>query len=364
MRRTPKIRPSSAATSPTTATSWDAIAIDSWTRTSSSPWWNVPSQFPAPPSRKTRDLPAAVSLATAKAVANEKKQPLYEYVAAIAETKPSMPRPMMNLINGGRHAAGSTDIQEFMIVPMRASSMEQTLKIGTEVFHSLAKVLTEAGYSTTVGDEGGYAPAVRHRNVEALDLLLKAISQAGYEPGVDVSLALDVAASELIHSTIYELKTEGKSLSADQLIDWYAELITKYPIISIEDGLGENDWEGWKLLTQRLGDKLQLVGDDLLVTNVELLERAINEHAGNAILIKPNQIGTLSETIASVKMAQKNGWKTIVSHRSGETEDTTIAHLAVGLGSGQIKTGSLSRSERVAKYNELLRISEHLSTSL
>jgi enolase len=302
----------------------------------------------------------AVSLATAKAAAQTKKQQLYEYIAELAETKPSLPRPMMNVINGGRHAAGSTDIQEFMIVPMRATSMEQTLQIGTEVFHALAKVLTKAGYATTVGDEGGYAPAVRHGNAEALDLLLAAINQAGYEPGKDVSLALDVASSELIHNTFYELKTEGKQLTAEEMINWYGELIEKYPIISIEDGLGENDWDGWKLLTKHLGDKLQLVGDDLLVTNVELLERAITERAGNAILIKPNQIGTLSETIAAVRMAQKSGWKTIVSHRSGETEDVTIAHLAVGLGAGQIKTGSLSRSERVAKYNELLRISEHL----
>lgn len=303
----------------------------------------------------------AVSLATAKAAAAENTQPLYRYIADLAETKPSMPRPMMNVINGGRHAAGSTDIQEFMIVPMHATSMEQTLQIGTEVFHALAKVLTKAGYATTVGDEGGYAPAVRHGNAEALDLLVEAITQAGYKPGVDVSLALDVAASELVHDTVYELKTEGKKLTAEQLIDWYSQLTTKYPVISIEDGLGENDWDGWKLQTKQLGDKIQLVGDDLLVTNVELLERAINEHAGNAILIKPNQIGTLSETIAAVKMAQKNGWGTIVSHRSGETEDTTIAHLAVGLGAGQIKTGSLSRSERVAKYNELLRIGEHLN---
>jgi enolase len=302
----------------------------------------------------------AVSLATAKAAAQTKKQQLYEYIAELAETKPSLPRPMMNVINGGRHAAGSTDIQEFMIVPMRATSMEQTLQIGTEVFHALAKVLTKAGYATTVGDEGGYAPAVRHGNAEALDLLLAAINQAGYEPGKDVSLALDVASSELIHNTFYELKTEGKQLTAEEMINWYGELIEKYPIISIEDGLGENDWDGWKLLTKHLGDKLQLVGDDLLVTNVELLERAITERAGNAILIKPNQIGTLSETIAAVRMAQKSGWKTIVSHRSGETEDVTIAHLAVGLGAGQIKTGSLSRSERVAKHNELLRISEHL----
>jgi len=303
----------------------------------------------------------AVSLATAKAVALDNNIQLYEYIAQLAGTKPSMPRPMMNLINGGRHAAGSTDIQEFMIVPMHAGSMEQTLQIGTEVFHALAKVLTKAGYATTVGDEGGYAPAVRHGNAEALDLLMQAITAAGYSPGKDVALALDVAASELFNEDHYELKTEGKQLVAGELTAWYEELAAKYPIISIEDGLDENDWLGWQALTQRLGNKLQLVGDDLLVTNVELLQRAITDEAGNAILIKPNQIGTLTETIDTVALAQKNDWKTIVSHRSGETEDVTIAHLAVGLGVGQIKTGSLSRSERVAKYNELLRISEHLS---
>jgi len=303
----------------------------------------------------------AVSLATAKAAAAANNLQLYEYVAGLGGTKPSMPRPMMNVINGGRHAAGSTDIQEFMIVPIRAGSMEQTLQIGTEVFHALAKVLTKAGYATTVGDEGGYAPAVRGGNAEALDLLMLAITEAGYEPGTDVALALDVAASELQHGEKYELKSEGKQLAASELIAWYEELAAKYPIISIEDGLGENDWPGWQALTQRLGGKLQLVGDDLLVTNVERLQRAISEQAGNAILIKPNQIGTLTETIAAVTLAQKHNWNTIVSHRSGETEDVTIAHLAVGLGAGQIKTGSLSRSERVAKYNELLRISEHLA---
>jgi len=303
----------------------------------------------------------AVSLAVAKAAAQAKQQQLYEYLAELAKTTPSLPRPMMNVINGGRHAAGSTDIQEFMIVPMRAGSMEQTLQIGTEVFHALAKVLAKAGYATTVGDEGGFAPAVRHGNAEVLDLLMQAITAAGYTPGEDVSLALDVAASELVQGDRYELKTEGKLVSAAELITWYEELASRYPIISIEDGLDQNDWTGWQTLTQRVGSKLQLVGDDLLVTNVRHLQRAIDERAGNAILIKPNQIGTLTETIAAVTLAQQHGWKTIVSHRSGETEDVTIAHLAVGLGAGQIKTGSLSRSERTAKYNELLRISEHLS---
>lgn len=303
----------------------------------------------------------AVSLATAKAAAQARNQQLYEYVASLAGTKPSLPRPMMNVINGGRHAAGSTDIQEFMIVPLRATSIEQSLRIGTEVFHALAKVLIKSGYATTVGDEGGYAPAVRHGNTEAIELILQAITAAGYTPGIDVGLALDVAASELVQGDHYELKTEGKPMTALELIAWYADLAAKYPLISIEDGLGENDWSGWQALTTNLGNKLQLVTDDLTVTNAQLLQRAITKQAGNSILIKPNQIGTLTETIAAVKLAQANNWQTIVSHRSGETEDVTIAHLAVGLGAGQIKTGSLSRSERIAKYNELLRISEHLS---
>lgn len=302
----------------------------------------------------------AVSLAAAKVAARANDQQLYEYLSEMSGTKPSLPRPMMNVINGGRHAAGSTDIQEFMIVPMRANSMDQTLRIGTEVFHALGKVLSRAGYSTTVGDEGGYAPSVRSGNSEALDLLIEAISQAGYEPGKDVSLALDVASSELIEDDHYLLKTENKQLSAEELISWYGELADKYPIISIEDGLGENDWSGWQEMTEVLGSKLQLVGDDLLVTNPEFLQRGIDQKAGNAILIKPNQVGTLTETITAIKLAQQNSWNTIVSHRSGETEDVTIAHIAVGLGAGQIKTGSLSRSERVAKYNELLRISEKL----
>jgi len=302
----------------------------------------------------------AVSLATAKAAALAQNVQLYEYIGSLAGTKPSMPRPMMNIINGGRHAAGSTDIQEFMIVPMRATSMGQTLQIGTEVFHALTKVLVKAGYATTVGDEGGYAPAVKHGNAEALDLLMQAITDAGYKPNQDVALALDVAASELVQGDHYEFKTEDKQRNSSELIGWYRELIAKYPIFSIEDGLGENDWSGWQTLTKQLGSKLQLVGDDLLVTNAKLLQRAIDEQTGNAILIKPNQVGTLTETIAATKLAQKHGWKTIISHRSGETEDVTIAHLAVGLGAGQIKTGSLCRSERVAKYNELLRISEHM----
>ena len=302
----------------------------------------------------------AVSLAAAKATAKSQKVDLYLYLAQLAGTTPSMPRPMMNLINGGRHAAGSTDIQEFMIIPLNSTDIEQSLRIGTEIFHALAKVLTKAGYATTVGDEGGYAPAVRGGNAEAIELLMQAIVAAGYEPGKDVGLGLDGAASELTSGDGYFLKTENRQLSAVELVNWYKDLASKYPIISIEDGLGENDWAGWQSLTRALSDKLQLVGDDLLVTNVRFLERAIKERAGNAILIKPNQIGTLTETIAAVTLAKQHGWGTIISHRSGETEDTTIAHLAVGLGAGQIKTGSLSRSERVAKYNELWRISEQL----
>ena len=303
----------------------------------------------------------AVSLAAAKAAAKSQKVDLYLYLAQLAGTTPSMPRPMMNLINGGRHAAGSTDIQEFMIIPLNSTDIEQSLRIGTEIFHALAKVLTKAGYATTVGDEGGYAPAVRGGNAEAIELLMQAIVAAGYEPGKDVGLGLDVAASELTSGDGYFLKTENRQLSAVELVNWYKDLASKYPIISIEDGLGENDWAGWQSLTHALSDKLQLVGDDLLVTNVKFLERAIKERAGNSILIKPNQIGTLTETIAAVTLAKQHGWGTIISHRSGETEDTTIAHLAVGLGAGQIKTGSLSRSERVAKYNELWRISEQLN---
>lgn len=305
----------------------------------------------------------AVSLAVAKAAAQTVDIPLYAYFAQLAKL-PSptiLPVPMMNIINGGQHAAGSTDIQEFMIMPVGATSFSEALRAGTEVFHALAKVLTKNGYGTTVGDEGGYAPAVRNGNAEALALITKAITQAGYKPGEDIMLALDVAASELQTSAgQYELTTEDKALSSSELAAWYGKLATQYPIASIEDGLAEDDWEGWQQLTTAFGDKLQLVGDDLLVTNTEFLKKAIDQHAGNAILVKVNQIGTLTETIAAVAMARSAGWKAIISHRSGETEDTTIADLVVGLGTGQIKTGSLSRTDRVAKYNQLLRIEEEL----
>lgn len=301
----------------------------------------------------------AVSLASAKAVANAKKLPLHHYVAELTGTaQQSLPMPMMNIMNGGKHAAGSSDLQEYMIIPIGARDFADAIRIGTEVFHALAKVLKAAGYGTTVGDEGGYAPAVKGGNREPLELISQAVESASYELGVDVALALDVASSELYENGQYNLATEGKKVSAEELINWYAERQAEFPIISIEDGLDENDWEHWVKLNEKIGATTQLVGDDLLVTNTKLLERAINEKAANAILIKPNQIGTLSETIKAVQMAQKAGWNTVMSHRSGETEDVTIAHLAVGLGCGQIKTGSLSRSDRVAKYNELLRISE------
>lgn len=301
----------------------------------------------------------AVSLAAAKAVANARHIALHTYIAEMTGTKQqSLPLPMMNVMNGGQHAAGSTDVQEYMIIPIGAKDFADAIRIGTEVFHSLAKILKEAGYSTTVGDEGGYAPAVKNGNREPLELIAKAVEKAGYVLGEDIALALDVAASELFEDGIYNLTTEGRKVSATELIEWYESIRSEFPIVSIEDGLDENDWASWTNLTTKLGEGMQLVGDDLLVTNTKLLQRGIDERAANAILIKPNQIGTLTETIAAVQTAQKAGWNTVMSHRSGETEDVTIAHLAVGLGCGQIKTGSLSRTDRIAKYNELLRIAE------
>jgi enolase len=303
----------------------------------------------------------AVSLATAKAVALSQQQPLYAYFASLADAASYvLPVPMMNIINGGKHAANSTDIQEFMIMPVSAPTFSEGLRMGAEVFHALGKVLNDAGYGTTVGDEGGYAPQVKHGNQEALQLISKAVARAGYTLGDDVVLALDVAASELFEDGLYRLKTEDKNLTSNEMTDWLMDVANQYPIVSIEDGLDEADWSGWVGLTQKVGNKIQIVGDDLLVTNVEFLRRGIEQKAANAILIKLNQIGTLTETINAVQMAQKAGWRAIISHRSGETEDTTIAHLAVGLGTGQIKTGSLSRTDRVAKYNELLRIEEQL----
>lgn len=307
----------------------------------------------------------AVSLAVAHAAANFKGIPLYQHIYQIAETEipDLLPSPMINIINGGKHASGSTDIQEFMILPSGAQTFSDAIRMGAEIFQMLGKVIREKGYQTTVGDEGGYAPQVKNGNAEALELIKEAVDKAGYVLGKDIVLSLDVAATELYEDGKYHLKTEGKVLSTEEMIDFYEDLISRYPIVSIEDGLSEDDWQGWQRMTERLGQKVQLVGDDLLVTNTKLLKKSIEERAANAILIKPNQIGTLTETIQAVRMAQSSGWKTVMSHRSGETEDTTIAHLAVGLSTGQIKTGSLCRTDRVAKYNELLRIEEILGST-
>lgn len=301
----------------------------------------------------------AVSLAVAKAAANAKNTPLWRYVADFTQTtSPNLPLPMMNIMNGGAHAAFATDIQEFMIIAKSATSIQQAIQMGTEVFHALAKVLKSKNYPTTVGDEGGFAPRVVNGNREPLELISEAVANAGYQLGSDIVLALDAAASEFYTNGQYELKCEGRTLTSEQMVDWLVSLTEEFPIVSIEDGLAEDDWNGWNLLTQKIGDRVQLVGDDLFVTNTELLQKGIETKSANAILIKPNQIGSLTETIAAVKLAQAAGWNTVMSHRSGETEDVTISHLAVGLGCGQIKTGSLSRTDRVAKYNELIRISE------
>lgn len=303
----------------------------------------------------------AASLAVAKAVAISQGKPFYQYVGEIAEipqSEWSLPMPMMNVMNGGQHALGATDIQEYMIIPVGAKDFATALQMGAEVFHALAKVLKDAGYPTTVGDEGGYAPRVKDGNFEPVELISQAVERAGYRLGEDISLALDVASSEFYEDGVYNLATEGRKLSASQLIDMYKQMAKQYPLLSIEDGLDEEDWQNWQELTAEIGGSMQLVGDDLLVTNTKRLEKAIELKSANAILVKPNQIGSLSETIEAVKMAKAAGWRTVMSHRSGETEDVTIAHLAVGLGTGQIKTGSLSRSERIAKYNEILRIGE------
>ena len=302
----------------------------------------------------------AVSLACAKAVAHAKRMRFYEYIAEVAGTNDDMrlPMPMMNVMNGGAHADWSTDFQEYMIIPISAGNMAEAVRMGAEVFHSLKNVLKERGYATTVGDEGGYAPFVRDGNNEPLELIKLAVERAGYELGKNIAIAMDIAASEFAKDDHYELKTNGDWKTSDDLANWYQWIIDNYPVVSIEDGLGENDWNGWKMLTERFNDRLQLVGDDLFVTNSRLLQRGIDEKAANAILIKPNQIGTLTETIDAVLLAKQNNYRCVISHRSGETEDTSIAHLAVGLGTGQIKTGSLSRTERIAKYNELMRIAE------
>ena len=302
----------------------------------------------------------AVSLAVAKAVARAKRLPFYAYVAELAGTtgEMSLPMPMMNVMNGGEHADWATDFQEYMIIPRGAENIADAVRMGADVFHALKDVLKERGYPVTVGDEGGYAPKVRDGNNEPLECIRLAIEKAGYKHGEDIAMAMDIASSEFFDKDHYVLKTNGDWKSADDLTNWYTWIIDNYPVVSIEDGLAENDWEGWKMMTERLGKRVQLVGDDLFVTNTKLLKHGISEKAGNAILIKPNQIGTLSETIDAVMTAKKAGYKTIISHRSGETEDVSISHIAVGLGAGQIKTGSLSRSERLAKYNELIRIAE------
>ncbi len=302
----------------------------------------------------------AVSLAAAKAAARANHLPLYRYIAAIAGTTEELclPMPMINVMNGGCHADWCTDFQEYMIIPRGAGTMAEAVRMGADVFHTLKKVLKERNYPVTVGDEGGYGPQVRDGNNEPLECISEAIEESGYRLGKDVAMGLDIASSEFWNEDHYELKTDGSWKTSEDMVDWYAWMVDNFPVISIEDGLAETDWEGWKLLTERLGDRVQLVGDDLFVTNTELLARGIKEHAGNAILIKPNQIGSVTETIEAVMMAKKAGFRTVMSHRSGETEDTSIAHLAVGLGTGQIKTGSMSRSERIAKYNELLRIAE------
>ena len=297
----------------------------------------------------------SVSMAALKAAALEKGLPLYKYVG---EGK-ILPIPMMNILNGGAHADNKLDFQEFMIIPQR-DTIKERIRVGSEVFHTLKKVLNEKHLSTGVGDEGGFAPDLKS-NTEGFELIMEAIKKAGYEPGKDVCLAVDVAASEFYKDGKYNLAGEGRSLTTDELIDFYTELVDKYPIISIEDPVDENDWEGFRKITERLGDKIQLVGDDLFVTNKECLQKGIDMHAGNAILLKVNQIGTITETLETIELAKNNNYKTIISHRSGETEDTTIADLAVGLNLGQIKTGSMSRTDRICKYNQLIRIEEKIN---
>jgi enolase len=298
-----------------------------------------------------------VSLATAHAVALSAKMPLYFYLGQ--KDNYTLPVPMLNILNGGKHAADSTDFQEFMVVPAGADSFSQALRMATEIYHSLQKVLKDKGLNTNVGDEGGFAPSLPS-NKEAIEAIVTAIEKAGYKAGRDCFIALDPAASEFYQDGKYVLSREGVSLTSQEMVDYYVNWAKTYPIISIEDGLAEDDWAGWKLLTQKLGERIQLVGDDLYVTNVERISKGIKMKASNSVLIKPNQIGTLTETIAAIKMAQAAGWTAVVSHRSGETEDTTIADLAVGLNTGLIKAGAPCRSERTAKYNRLLRIEEEL----
>jgi enolase len=299
----------------------------------------------------------AVSLATAQAAASEKGVPLFRHLGGISSV--TLPVPMMNVINGGAHADNNVDIQEFMILPVGAPSFSEALRFGAEIFHTLKKVLKDRGLNTAVGDEGGFAPNLES-NVAALDCLLEAIEKAGYKPGKDVYLGLDVASSEFFQKGKYELHGEGKSFTPEQFTDYLAGICAKYPVISIEDGCAEGDWKGWKLLTDKLGGKVQLVGDDLFVTNTKILAQGIARGIANSILIKPNQIGTLTETLEAIQMATDAGYSSVVSHRSGETEDHTIADIAVGTTATQIKTGSLCRSDRMAKYNQLLRIERDL----
>ena len=294
-----------------------------------------------------------VSMAVLRAAANYKNEPVYKYIG----NGKTLPRPMMNIMNGGAHADNNIDFQEFMIIP-EADTVHERIRIGAEVFHNLKAILKEQGYVTAVGDEGGFAPNLGSTR-EALDFIMEAIKKAGYVPGKDVNIGLDVAASEFYEDGLYNV--EGKKLTTNQLIDMFINLVNDYPIISIEDPVDENDWVGFRSITEKLGDKVQLVGDDLFVTNSKYLQMGIDNKAGNAILIKVNQIGTITETLETINLAKKNGYKTVISHRSGETEDTTIADLAVGLDLGQIKTGSMSRTDRMCKYNQLMRIEEELS---
>ena len=301
----------------------------------------------------------AVSMAAAHAASKEAGQPLYRHLNKSGEF--ILPVPMMNIINGGSHADNSVDLQEFMILPVGAPTFREAIRYGAEVFHNLSKVLKAKGLATTVGDEGGFAPNLSS-NEEAISVILQAIEQAGFKPGVDIYLGLDAAASEYYHDGIYDLASENKTYSSAQMADFFVDWVDRYPIISIEDGFDENDWDGWKLITEKLGNRIQLVGDDLFVTNPKILQKGIERDIANSILIKVNQIGTLTETFAAIEMAHKASYTAVMSHRSGETEDVTIADLAVATGTGQIKTGSLSRSDRVAKYNRLMKIEEELGS--
>jgi enolase len=302
-----------------------------------------------------------VSMAFSHAKAKSQKIPLYEYFRNISGSteKMRLPVPLMNVLNGGKHADNSTDLQEFMIVPLGAPTFKEALRYGAETFHALKKILSSKGLSTSVGDEGGYAPSLP-TNESAIETIIEAIKKAGYTPGIDIAIAIDAAATELYENGVYNLKTEGRKLTSKEMVEYYADWVKKYPIVSIEDGLAEDDWAGYELLTKELGDKIQIMGDDLFVTNVDRLQMGIEKHVGNSILIKLNQIGTVTETIEAIKLATKNKYTSIISHRSGETEDVTIADFVVGLATGQIKTGSASRTDRVAKYNQLLRIEEAL----